>query len=793
MRMGEVMYMELLKQCQKWHEEDRHREIADILEAIPEEERTREMDLELARAYNNLADPETPEGRELLRRAIALMQPYRDELEEDYSWNFRMGYAYYYLDQEGGALQYFQRARKLHPGDAPGLNSGEEIDMLMDDCRDRLSLPRFEKNFRQRSVQMWNAFLEGEAELRRMMDGDRKHEHGDELIARCDKILNHSFENICFEMGFNGEKYELILTPEGDRVKLFELLYLLRHVPDEVLEHWNILVGRQPTENIGLQINGWEISGDDVRIWVEKLGDTSVGLALYSEKLLPLLGEDENRAWWMLATITDQVLGEIPAMRYIDGFHVMKEPKGEPSALLSELPEILRDMGFDLSTDPESCHYSAYRMEPDESPDADWRTDVIVGSTCCVPLIGEYLDGESDSMDMLHADGAVAGFFCYPLDGFSGEDRTQQIFDFRDRLETELAENLGEDVLTLTGGATGVSYGYVDFIAWDLTAALNKAGEFFAGSGLPWAGFRVFRRDTQMVTLVGGEDAKAGTQESQEEAQFLDKRLGNWKEQEFSGHTAPSKLAVAMMDYLGGDDRCEYFPPMRDDDPITAALSYARREGAREGFLPVLIKVDEILWECLIMNSDPDSDGAGGYAFNPEQVEKYRRAMLEMPVKDGRAVLANLVGDRQEEAEDDDMDWEEMLGEMEGGYANNRFSSYWDHGTDMTYPLILAKIPVKNPWEIFAWLPFGNWNDCPDTPELMAVAKYWAQQYGAVPAVLTHDELEFALPAPVPKEKAMELAVEQYGFCPDMDQNEDSIGALADTLWQSDKWYFWWD
>ena len=43
----------------------------------------------------------------------------------------------------------------------------------------------------------------------------------------------------------------------------------------------------------------------------------------------------------------------------------------------------------------------------------------------------------------------------------------------------------------------------------------------------------------------------------------------------------------------------------------------------------------------------------------------------------------------------------------------------------MTYPLILAKIPVKNPWELFAWLPFGNWNECPDTPELMAVAKYW--------------------------------------------------------------------
>ena len=77
------------------------------------------------------------------------------------------------------------------------------------------------------------------------------------------------------------------------------------------------------------------------------------------------------------------------------------------------------------------------------------------------------------------------------------------------------------------------------------------------------------------------------------------------------------------------------------------------------------------------------------------------------------------------------MDWEaEVLGEMEGGYDNDRFSCYWDSDSHMTYPLILAKIPVKNPWEIFAYLPFGNWNECPDTPDLMAVAKYWFEQHG---------------------------------------------------------------
>ena len=156
-----------------------------------------------------------------------------------------------------------------------------------------------------------------------------------------------------------------------------------------------------------------------------------------------------------------------------------------------------------------------------------------------------------------------------------------------------------------------------------------------------------------------------------------------------------------------------------------------------------------------------------------------------------------MTGQRKEEAEDDDMDWEkEVLGEMEGGYDNYRFSSYWDSDSHMTYPLILAKIPVKDPWEIFAYLPFGNWNECPDTPELMAVAKYWFEQYGAIPAAMSHDELEFELPIPVSKERAMEVATEQYGFCPDIvDQEQDdaTVGNLADVLWQSTVWYFWWD
>ena len=111
--------------------------------------------------------------------------------------------------------------------------------------------------------------------------------------------------------------------------------------------------------------------------------------------------------------------------------------------------------------------------------------------------------------------------------------------------------------------------------------------------------------------------------------------------------------------------------------------------------LPILIRADdETLLECLVMNADPEHD-ADCYEFDRNAVKKYRKKMIEAPAKDGKDVLEELIGQRKEEAEDDDMDWEEVLGTIEGGYDNCRFSSYWALDRHMTYPLILAKVQVK--------------------------------------------------------------------------------------------------
>ena len=491
--------MDILQQCQKWHEKGQYQKIIDALEAIPAEERTPEMDSELARAYNNLA---VPGNRELYQKALSLLKPHADYFAEDYFWNFRMGYSYYFLDQEGRALRYFEKALEAHPGD-------EDTMELIDSCKKGISLPQFSECFRERTEDWWETFAEMEAELRQMMDEDKDHTRGAELVAQMQETLNLVFDEISFEMGFNGEKYELILTPEGDKVKLFELIYFQKHASKEVLEHWNILVGRQPLQNIGLRTeDGWDISGDDVQIWLEEQGENSFALSAYCEKLLPMLQEEEGRVWWMLTTLTDQVLGEISHMWYIDDFNVLEEPNAEQFFLLSQLPDMLKEKGANLSTDPEAYlnSYLGYKMEPNKDPEADWRLDVMVGSTNCVPLINGYLNADNDFMDDLHADGAVAGFFCYPLDTLREEEGSQKIFDFRDKLEEVLTGGDGSEVLTLTGGATGLYCGYVDFIAWDIQAALNMAKEFFEGTDIPWAIFHTFRREAGSVSLKQQDD-----------------------------------------------------------------------------------------------------------------------------------------------------------------------------------------------------------------------------------------------------------------------------------------------
>ncbi len=507
------MNQEFLNQLEQWNEEDKYQEIIDAIEALPEEALDFTLTSALARAYNNLAiDVMPPEDRPLYQRALDLLLPLEGQLEEAakqdpdvaHTWNFRVAYAYYYLNQESLALPHFEKALEARPGDEDTLE-------FIDRCQQCLALPLYMRPFRGRTEEGWSSFLAGEGELRALMDQEDREAVGRELVDRCTELLSPAFADVAFELGHNGEKYELILIPEGDRTRLFQLAYFQKRAPKELLDRWNILVGRTRSSGFGLRMNGQDITPEDVQVWAEKTEDNGVGLRLYCEKLAPLWKEDQNQVYHMIYILLDQSLGELAAMRYVDYLDILDAPAEGAAMTLDQLADFVAaevdPEGWPRANDPELAgeRYTAYEGKPSEEEEWPLRADVYVGVTCCVPLLKGYFQGDDYYMDRLHRDGVVPGFFYYPLDGVDRKD----ILTLRDQLEQAITARCGEGIVTFIGGATGTCYGYLDFIAWDLRTLLDAAVEVFAGAPLDWAAFHTFRFN------VGGIGLKAEASEEQ--------------------------------------------------------------------------------------------------------------------------------------------------------------------------------------------------------------------------------------------------------------------------------------
>lgn len=987
--------MTLLEKCQKWHEAGQFPKIIEALEALGEDGRTPELASELARAYNNEADPNTSEGRLMLHRAIELLEPHEEALGATYLWNFRLGYAYYYLDQEGRALSRFRRAHEAKPededakefmedclkfleasdvpassfhvfrrevGSVPLKSPDDRADAGEDDDDEPLDYrPEMAEAFHAR-IQKWNDDDEYTRCIR-ALDGvptqyrDYRHAYalaralenyavlGDgqygcprdkarEALRRAIGVLESVREegldraewHMRMAYGYQyltGEEEKAIpyartwaqLDPEDedapcvirecekavearckndgkpvDRKDVFLGFVLLEKA------HWDkgrLIADLKAEWDIDVPEEDKDDRKDNGDSLVFEAGDMIAAVSLMHGPVPGGEAEDnaENNYMWPDAVKAAQshaahimvtVLGKETDVRLRGQFFV------KLAAACCRQPGVLGVYTSGVVFEPSFYADMAGVMKEGELPLNNWiwfglhrREGGVCGYTYGMDVFGkeelEVLDADADPLAVREFLVSLAGYVIgsdVTLNdgetiGFSQGDRhritrspgvalpdqpTLKVsFEQNEILLDEAAphlESIREKCLPVdelnafshlaiylrwciehdlmsesfcrrwpdiveavrTNPAEACLREWLrDKLKGELHASIfNERGADFAcyyyGALHEYTPHYTMDVDIHAVSRIGVE--RNFSDEIQDEAylflpfdedyyremaRIIERRYENWAGQRFDDSTlAPSETAEALMAYL--DCECTYFPSMADDDPIMCAYEYAGKNAAHEGFVPMLIAVDETLWECLMLNSDPAHEGDDDHAFDPDAVAAYRQSQLAAPLPDGRMVLEDGMAERRAEAEDDSKDWDtEVVGRMEGGFNNHRFSGYWNSETDMTHPVILARIPVRHPWEVFAHLPFGNWNDCPDTPQLMAVARYWFEKFGAVPAVMTHDELDFALPKPIGRELAVQTALEQYAFCPDMDQNHESVGALADTLRQSKIWYFWWD
>ena len=231
--------------------------------------------------------------------------------------------------------------------------------------------------------------------------------------------------------------------------------------------------------------------------------------------------------------------------------------------------------------------------------------------------------------------------------------------------------------------------------------------------------------------------------------------------------------------------QCEYsiFKKGTNPDELEKAYLEALQDSAGKNYYPAILLVDEYVTDWL------------DYVFEEDY---HREELMQTCKNNGKELLQERFREYMEDyQEDDGGDLEEFIGKETEGEVMHHFSAYnsFDEYV-LVEDALLLKIPVQHPWEIIAWLPVGGWNECPAPEEMISICKYWYESYGAIPAVFTHDEMEFYVPQKLNGAVPLEVAKEHYAFCVDrVDQGTRTctLSELAVGLKDSDIWYFWWD
>lgn len=239
-----------------------------------------------------------------------------------------------------------------------------------------------------------------------------------------------------------------------------------------------------------------------------------------------------------------------------------------------------------------------------------------------------------------------------------------------------------------------------------------------------------------------------------------------------SMNNEPDDIAKSLIENVG----CPYtfYPADCGVESVVSGYAAALERGEREGFIPVIVAVDDILADQLgIMKDD-------GYSVAD---------VLAREAAGGEELLRERYAEYFGDAASDDAVFAEFSGKPElitGLYCLN----------DEKCAVLIFELPTRKPWEAAAYIPFGGWNDCPSPDEMTAILKYWYEKYGAVPVAITHDTLEMSVPKPVGAEAAAELAREHCAFTPDrvwQCTGSGTFGEVAASLAVSPIWFFWWD
>ena len=197
------------------------------------------------------------------------------------------------------------------------------------------------------------------------------------------------------------------------------------------------------------------------------------------------------------------------------------------------------------------------------------------------------------------------------------------------------------------------------------------------------------------------------------------------------------------------------------------------KDGKEKGYIPVFLTVDDYLlktFEITMTNENADS-----------MIDLFNKN-LEKAKNINPIELFNKFIEQSMDKYFTEDDYK-----FDDSNKNNlKFLTIFNNEGNLKDNVILVKVPTTKPYEILAYFGMGS--------EGIATVKYWYEKYGAVPAAITYDEIEFYVERPVLTfEEAKKLASEQYAFCYGLLwECYDTLDELASAIYKNVHWYFWW-
>ena len=403
-------------------------------------------------------------------------------------------------DREYLAADLFQSLYKDNP-------ESKIYNLLAERCKDLVAYPINKMSFADRVALFWEKYEEVSAKFELSYDSEPTVE-----VAFFRTFFNLVIENGDFEVQKKraSDKPQMVFTVTHF-LQFLAYEYLFEHAPKEfkkkIIYKIRLKAQDYPIFNAQHYVNR-----KDMRVWIELSVLGNPDLLIYEPRLVSFKESiTPEHLQDLMRFCVEKAIGA--KALFIRSFTLIDEPYDNRGIKLEDLESKLdeydlafdlnslfneefytitfkKDQVFDYKTAPVLSQHPYYRVENDfkaatdnfskniAHPQFTYEGDIYELNTFIPVLFQEYDRNTTTAVDMLYRHGIVAGMLFFKRESCAQSNNVE----YADDLQTELANfinvHIPNDIGFVSGAADGYDRLYIEIVAFDFRAFINKLNEF---------------------------------------------------------------------------------------------------------------------------------------------------------------------------------------------------------------------------------------------------------------------------------------------------------------------------